>query len=93
MGKVNENYLKLPGSYLFSRIGKKIRDYEAANPARSVIRLGIGDVTQPLAPAIIKAMHEAVDEMGRARLRTGFRVRFSEGRDREEGLPGSGLPY
>ncbi|MCI8518005.1 MAG: LL-diaminopimelate aminotransferase [Hungatella sp.] len=84
MGKVNENYLKLPGSYLFSRIGKKIRDYEAANPARSVIRLGIGDVTQPLAPAIIKAMHEAVDEMGRAETFRGYAPDLGYGFLREE---------
>ncbi|MBO5198086.1 MAG: LL-diaminopimelate aminotransferase [Lachnospiraceae bacterium] len=64
MFKINENYLKLPGSYLFSTIGKKVKAYEEANPDRKIIRLGIGDVTQPLAPAIIEAMHKAVDEMG-----------------------------
>ena len=51
MFKVNENYLKLPGSYLFSTIGKKVSAYQAANPDKQIIRLGIGDVTQPLAPA------------------------------------------
>ena len=66
MFKVNENYLKLPGSYLFSTIGKKVSAYQAANPEKQIIRLGIGDVTQPLAPAIIEAMHKAVDEMGHA---------------------------
>ena len=55
MFKVNENYLKLPGSYLFSTIGKKVSAYQAANPDKQIIRLGIGDVTQPLAPAIIEA--------------------------------------
>ncbi|QNM06829.1 LL-diaminopimelate aminotransferase [Qiania dongpingensis] len=64
MYKINENYLKLPGSYLFSTIGKKVREYSEANPDREIIRLGIGDVTQPIAPAIIQAMHKAVDEMG-----------------------------
>ncbi len=63
MFKVNDNYLKLPGSYLFSTIGKKVREYKAANPDREVISLGIGDVTQPLAPAIIDSLHKAVDEM------------------------------
>ena len=53
MFKINENYLKLPGSYLFSTIAKKVAAYTEANPDRSIIRLGIGDVTQPLAPAII----------------------------------------
>ena len=63
MVKANDNYLKLPGSYLFSTIGKKVREYSAANPDAKIIRLGIGDVTQPLAPAIIEALHGAVDEM------------------------------
>lgn len=63
MFKVNENYLKLPGSYLFSTIGKKVRDYKEANPDKEIISLGIGDVTQPLAPAIIDSLHAAVDEM------------------------------
>ena len=64
MFKVNDNYLKLPGSYLFSTIGKKVRAYQEANPDKEIIRLGIGDVTQPLAPAIIDKLHEAVSEMG-----------------------------
>ena len=63
MLKVNENYLKLPGSYLFSTIGKKVREFSAANPDKKIIRLGIGDVTLPLAPAVISALHAAVDEM------------------------------
>ena len=53
MFKANENYLKLPGSYLFSTVGRKQREYSAAHPDKKVIRLSIGDVTQPLAPAII----------------------------------------
>ena len=64
MFKVNENYLKLPGSYLFSTVGRKQREYEAAHPDKKVIRLSIGDVTQPLAPVIIDALHKAVVEMG-----------------------------
>jgi len=63
MLKLNDNYLKLPGSYLFSTIANKVAEYKAANPDRNVVSLGIGDVTQPLAPAIIDAMHKAVDEM------------------------------
>ena len=58
MFKVNENYLKLPGSYLFSTIGKKVAAFSEANPDKSIIRLGIGDVTQPLAPAIIDSLHK-----------------------------------
>ena len=72
MFKVNENYLKLPGSYLFSTIGKKVNAYSAANPDKKIIRLGIGDVTQPLAPAIIEALHSAVDEMGEAESFHGY---------------------
>ncbi|MBQ9360008.1 MAG: LL-diaminopimelate aminotransferase [Lachnospiraceae bacterium] len=64
MLKANQNYLKLPGSYLFSTIAKKVASYKEANPDRTVISLGIGDVTQPLSPAIIKSLHDAVDEMG-----------------------------
>ena len=72
MFKVNENYLKLPGSYLFSTIAKKVNAYSQANPDRKVIRLGIGDVTQPLVPAVIRAMHDAVDEMGDAATFRGY---------------------
>ena len=72
MTRVNENYLKLPGSYLFSTIGKKRKAYAEAHPDRSIIRLGIGDVTQPIAPAIIEAMHKAVDEMGHAETFHGY---------------------
>ncbi len=72
MFKINENYLKLPGSYLFSAIGKKVSAYSAAHPDKKIIRLGIGDVTQPLAPAIIEALHGAVDEMGKAETFRGY---------------------
>ena len=72
MFKVNQDYLKLPGSYLFSTIGKKVAAFQAANPDKSVIRLGIGDVTQPLAPAIIDALHKAVDEMACAETFRGY---------------------
>ena len=72
MFKVNENYLKLPGSYLFSTIGKKVREYKEAHPDKQVISLGIGDVTQPLAPAIIERLHSAVDEMADAATFKGY---------------------
>ena len=72
MFKINENYLKLPGSYLFSTIGKKVSAFQAAHPEKSIIRLGIGDVTQPLAPAIIGALHSAVEEMGHAETFHGY---------------------
>lgn len=72
MFKINENYQKLPGSYLFSTIAKKVSAYAEANPDKTLIRLGIGDVTQPIAPAIIEAMHKAVDEMSRAETFRGY---------------------
>lgn len=64
MLKINEDYLKLRGSYLFSDIAKKVKAYSLANPDKKIIRLGIGDVTLPLADAVIDALHGAVDEMG-----------------------------
>ena len=74
MVTVNKNYLKLPGSYLFSNIAKKVKAYKEANPEfkDSVISLGIGDVTQPLAPAIIDALHKSVDEMASAETFHGY---------------------
>ena len=72
MTRVNENYLKLPGSYLFSTIGKKRKAYAEAHPDSNIISLGIGDVTQPLAPAIITALHKAVDEMANAETFHGY---------------------
>ena len=59
MVKVNTNYLKLPGNYLFSDIAKKVNAYTAKNPDRSIIRLGIGDVTKPLTGSVIQALHRA----------------------------------
>ena len=72
MFKINTNYQKLPGSYLFAAIGKKVREYSAAHPDKKVISLGIGDVTQPLAPAVITALHGAVDEMASAETFKGY---------------------
>lgn len=72
MFQINENYQKLPGSYLFSTIAKKVVAFTEANPDKDIIRLGIGDVTQPLAPAVIEAMHKAVDEMSKAESFHGY---------------------
>ena len=72
MVTVNRNYLKLPGSDLFSTIEKKVSAYQAANPDVEIVRLGIGDVTQPLAPAIIEALHKSVDEMANAETFHGY---------------------
>ncbi len=66
MAQINENYLKLPGSYLFSEIARRVAAYSQANPDAKLIKLGIGDVTRPLPPAVTAAMHEAVDEMATA---------------------------
>ncbi len=72
MFKINDNYLKLPGSYLFSTIARKVSAFQEANPDKQIIRLGIGDVTQPLAPAVIDALHAAVDEMAHAETFRGY---------------------
>ena len=74
MFKANEAYLKLPGNYLFSEIAARIAAYCEANPdkAATIVRLGIGDVTQPLAPSIISALHNAVDEMADAKTFRGY---------------------
>jgi len=72
MALINENYLKLQGSYLFAEIGRRVTEYKNENPEANIIRLGIGDVTRPLAPAIIKSLHAAVDEMGHAETFRGY---------------------
>lgn len=72
MFKINENYLKLPGSYLFSNIAKKVKAFTEENPEKKIIRLGIGDVTLPLAPAVIDALHKATDEMAAATTFKGY---------------------
>lgn len=64
MSFINENFLKLQDSYLFSTIAKKVTKYTEENPTKKIIKLGIGDVTKPIVPACIEAMHKAVDEMG-----------------------------
>lgn len=70
--KINQHYQKLPGSYLFSTIAKKVAAYQENHPDVSIIRLGIGDVTLPIAPSIIQALHQAVDEMGRKETFHGY---------------------
>lgn len=70
MAKINDNYLKLPGAYLFSTVAKKANEFTQKHPEREMIKMSIGDVTKPLAPSVIDAMHKAVDEMGTAE---GFR--------------------
>lgn len=72
MYQVNTNYLKLPGSYLFSTIAKKVTAYQEAHPEKEIIRLGIGDVTQPLPRVVIDALHKAVDEQADAKTFKGY---------------------
>lgn len=69
---INENFLKLQKNYLFADIAQKVSAYKEAHPEARLIRLGIGDVTRPLAPAVIKALHKAVDEMGNADTFRGY---------------------
>ena len=72
MAKINTNYLKAPGSYLFSTIAKRVKEYEAAHPEERVLRLGIGDVTKPIVPSVIRALHQAVEEMGKEESFRGY---------------------
>lgn len=72
MAFINDNYLELQDSYLFSTIAHKVNDFVAKNPDKKLIRMGIGDVTRPLVPAVIDAMHKAVDEMGQAATFKGY---------------------
>ena len=72
MTQLNENYLKLQGSYLFSTIAKRVAAYKKENPDKAVISLGIGDVSQPLVPAVIAAMQQAVAEMGKQETFRGY---------------------
>ena len=72
MIQVNENFIKLPGNYLFSSVAQKVNAFKTAHPEAALIRLGIGDVTRPLPPAAIKAMHHAVDEMASAATFHGY---------------------
>jgi LL-diaminopimelate aminotransferase len=69
---MNENYLRLPGSYLFSEIARRVNQFKSENPDADIIRLGIGDVTRPLPPAVVDAMKKAVEEMGSAETFRGY---------------------
>jgi LL-diaminopimelate aminotransferase len=72
MAKINENYQKLAAGYLFPEIGRRVNEFVKANPGAKVIRMGIGDVTQPLTPAVVKAFHAGVDEMANAETFKGY---------------------
>ena len=72
MAKVNENYQKLPGSYLFSEIARRTAAYAEAHPEADLIKMGIGDVTRPLVPAVIEAMHGAVDDLSKSETFYGY---------------------
>lgn len=72
MALVNEHFLKLPNNYLFADIAKKVNAFKAVHPKADVISLGIGDVTQPLCPAVVEAMHKATDEMANQQSFRGY---------------------
>lgn len=72
MASINENYLKLPGSYLFAEIARRVTAFKSENPSANIIRLGIGDVTQPLVPSVIKGLHTAIDEMAQPATFRGY---------------------
>lgn len=72
MALINENYLKLPGSYLFSEIGRRVNQFKQANPDADIIRLGIGDVTLPLPPAVIEGLKKGIEEMSRKETFKGY---------------------
>jgi len=72
MALINENYLKLQAGYLFPEIGRRVSEFMEANPDKKVIKMGIGDVTQPLVPSVVKAFHEGVDEMAKAETFKGY---------------------
>src|SRR6266850_2845369 len=72
MARINDNYLRLKSGYLFSEIARRVKEFQAAHPDAKLIRLGIGDATQPLPPAIVAALHAAVDEMARAETFRGY---------------------
>ena len=72
MAQINDNYLKLKAGYLFPEIGRRVKAFAKANPAAKIIRMGIGDVTEPLPPACVEAMHKAVDEMAQRETFRGY---------------------
>src|SRR5512133_736579 len=72
MAYINENYFRLQASYLFPEIGRRVREYQKKNPTADIIRMGIGDVTQPLSPTVIRAFREGVDEMANPETFKGY---------------------
>ena len=72
MIRINENYLKLKASYLFADIARRVNAFQQANPDKKVIRLGIGDVTEPLPQAVVAAFHQGVDEMADSKTFRGY---------------------
>src|SRR6056297_1449058 len=64
MTRINDHYLKLKAGYLFPEIGRRVTEFTQVHPEAKVIRLGIGDVTRPLAPAVLDAFHQAIDDLG-----------------------------
>ena len=72
MVRVNENYLKIQSSYLFTEIAHRVKNFQEKNPSAKIIRLGIGDVTEPLPPAVIEAMHKAVDDVAKRETFYGY---------------------
>ena len=72
MARINDHYLRLKSSYLFTDIAKRVKAFQTAHPDARIIRLGIGDVTRPLAPAVVRGLHEAVDEMARTETFRGY---------------------
>jgi LL-diaminopimelate aminotransferase len=72
MVRINENYLRLPPSYLFSEIARRAREFQSANPSAQLLRLGIGNTTEPLAPAVIAGLHEGVDKLARVETYGGY---------------------
>ncbi|MDE6027954.1 MAG: LL-diaminopimelate aminotransferase, partial [Muribaculaceae bacterium] len=69
---INENFIKLPQSYLFSKVASKLKAYKEAHPEADLIRMDIGDVTLPVAPCVVEAMHKAVDEMSSSETFHGY---------------------
>ena len=69
---INENFLELQDSYLFSTVAKKVAEFQKNNPEKKVIKLGIGDVTKPIVPAVIDAMHKAIDEQRKTETFRGY---------------------
>ncbi len=72
MAQINDNYFKLQAGYLFPEIGRRVREFQKEHPAADIIKMGIGDVTQPLTPSVIRAFHEGVEEMSKAETFKGY---------------------